>query len=91
MASFSDKIHNGPTILTTLKMVKTEVGQLSSTETTAEKDRNDRSVALAFDGFGIGRLPQPACVLCRQPISQPDTELLEALHTADAGGQLGTE
>src|SRR5262249_27898296 len=48
VATFSDKIHDGPTILASLKMVETEIGQFSPSETTAEQDSNDCTVSLTF-------------------------------------------
>jgi hypothetical protein len=35
MTTFSDQIHDGPTFFPTLKVVESEVGQLSPAETTA--------------------------------------------------------
>jgi hypothetical protein len=58
VATLSDKIDDGPAALAPLKVVKTKFGKFSSAETATEQDRNDRSVALALDGFGIGSLPQ---------------------------------
>src|SRR6516225_10325344 len=66
VATFSDEIHDRPTIFTTLKVVETEIGQFTSSETTAEEDRNDRAVSLAFEGFSIGRLPQCTRFFWRQ-------------------------
>jgi hypothetical protein len=34
--TFADKIHDGPTVLTTLKVAEIEVGQFSPSETTAQ-------------------------------------------------------
>jgi hypothetical protein len=53
----SDEVHDDPTVLTTLKMVETEVGQFSTPDTTAEQNSNNRSVSLTFKRFAVGRLP----------------------------------
>ena len=36
MTAFANEVHDGPTILATLKVVESEVGQLPSSKTTAE-------------------------------------------------------
>jgi hypothetical protein len=53
VASFSDKIHDGPTFLTTLKVVETEVSQFSSSNTTAQQDSNNRAVPFAFERLHV--------------------------------------
>jgi hypothetical protein len=57
VATFSQKVDNGPTFLTTLEMVETEVGQFAPSKTATEQHGNDCSVALSLERFGIGRLP----------------------------------
>jgi hypothetical protein len=64
----------------TFKVIETEVGQFSSSETTAEQDGNDRTVPLAFERRRVGRLPQRTRFLRRQPISPPDTKFLETFY-----------
>ena len=54
VTALSDEIDDRPTILAPLKMIETEVGQFTSTKTAAEQNGNDRSVALALEGFGSG-------------------------------------
>jgi len=91
VATLADKIDDRPAVFTSLEMVETEVGKLSSSETATEKDGNDRSVALALEAFGIGGLPQVTSFLCGQPISQPNAEFLNTFYAADAGGEFWTE
>jgi hypothetical protein len=57
MATLSDEIDDRPPIVARLKMLETEVRQLTSSKATTEQDGNDRSVALALERFGIRRLP----------------------------------
>src|SRR5262249_40211139 len=65
VTAFSNQIHDCPMILTTLKVIESEVGQLPPSKTTAEQDGNNRAVALAFERFSIGRSPQSARLTCR--------------------------
>ena len=60
MTAFSNEVYDCPMILTTLKVIKSEVGQLPSSKTTAEQDGDNRAVSLAFECFSIGRSPQGA-------------------------------
>jgi hypothetical protein len=57
VATFSHKVDNGPTFLTTLEMVETEGGQFSPSKTATKQHGDDCSVALSLERFGIGRLP----------------------------------
>ena len=57
LTALSNKVHDGPTVLSSLKVIEAQIGQFSSSKTTAEKDGNNCSVALALEGFSIGRLP----------------------------------
>jgi hypothetical protein len=91
VAALSDEIDDRPTILPPLKMVEAEVGQFTSSKTATKQDGNDRSVALALESFGIRRLPQLSSFFWRQPISQPNAELLDAFHPTDTGGMLWAE
>ena len=91
MATISDEIDNRPAILPPLKMIKAEVGEFTSAKTATEQDRNDRSVALALEAFGIGGLPQGPSFLGGQPISQPNAKLLEAFYPTDASRKFWAE
>jgi hypothetical protein len=91
VTALSDKIDDRPTILAPLKMIETEVGQFPSSEDATEQDSNDGSVALALQGFRIRGLPQVPSFLRGQPISQSNTEFLDASYASDAGGEFWTE
>jgi len=54
VTAYSNQIHNGPMILATLKVVESQVGQLSPSKPTAKQDRNNRTVALPSERFSIG-------------------------------------
>src|SRR5262249_50510451 len=88
VATLSDEIHDRPPILAPLKMIETEIGQFASPKTATQQDGNDRSVALALEGFGIRGLPQVPSFFCGQPISQPNAKSLDAFYAPDVGCQL---
>jgi hypothetical protein len=54
VTAFSNQIHDGPMILAALKVVESQVGQLSPSKPTAQQDRNNRTVALTFERFSVG-------------------------------------
>jgi len=58
MTAFSNEVYDCPVILTTLKVIESEVGQLSSSKTTAEQNGNNRAVSFTFERFSVGRSPQ---------------------------------
>ena len=65
MTAFSNEVHDGPMILATLKVIESEISQLPPSKTTTEQDGNNRAVALAFERFSVGRLPQSAGLTCQ--------------------------
>jgi hypothetical protein len=91
VSTFPDEIDNCPAILAPLEMVKAEIGQFTSAKTATEQDRNDRAVALSFEGCGIRGEPEIPCFFRRQPISQPKAQFLDAFYAPDAGRELGAE
>src|SRR5262245_23355253 len=54
VTAFSNQIHDGPMILATLKVVESQVSQLSPSKPTAQQDSNNCTVALTFERFSIG-------------------------------------
>jgi hypothetical protein len=91
VANFSNKIYDRPTIVPTLKVIETEVGEFSPSKTTPKKDGNNRTVSLAFKRLGIGTLPQRTRFIHGQPISKPDTECLDTLNTTDSSSKFRAE
>jgi hypothetical protein len=87
VATLSDEVDNRPTILASLKMVETEVGEFSSSKTATEQDGNDRTVSLAFERCRFGTLPQCVRFIHRQPVSKSGTEFLEALNATNTSSK----
>jgi hypothetical protein len=74
-----------------LEEVKRQFGELPTTQSAAQQNGEERSVALAFEGLDPGRLPKTASLLRRQPVSQPDAQFLRSFDTTNARGELGAE
>ena len=91
MSTLSDEIDDRPPVLSPLKVIETEVGQLSPSKTATEQNGNDRPVTLAFERFDIRGLPQVPSFLCGQQVSQPNAKFLDALYSTYAAGKFRTE
>ena len=46
MSSLADQVHHDPVIFPLLEITNVELGNLSATQTAAEQERQDRSIAL---------------------------------------------
>jgi hypothetical protein len=85
MPAFTHQIDNRPVFLSLLKMLKVQISQFPSAQAAAKQDRENGAVPLAFECVGIGRLPEPTRLVCREPVSKPHAEFLHTLHATDAG------
>jgi hypothetical protein len=86
-----DQIDDGPMVLSTLKVIEGKVRQLATSQTTTQQDCDDCTISLALERLGIGKLPESTSLICREPISQSHSELLQSLHATDAGGKFGAQ
>ena len=68
-----------------------EIGQLAAAQTTAQQGREHRAVPFAVERAGVRRLAKTAGLLRREPVSKPNAQFLDALHTPNAGSQFGAE
>ena len=59
-------------------------------EPASKQDGKDCAVSLALQRVRVRRLPEAASFFSCEPVSKR-TQLLDALHTSDTGGQLGAE
>src|SRR6516225_707859 len=91
VASFPDEVNNGPVVFAPLNMVKGQINEFFSTETTPKEYREDGSIPFSFHGVHIGKLPKESGFIHGQPISKPHAQFLCSLHSTDAGGQIRTE
>ena len=88
MGTLPDKVHNGPVILSPLKVVKRQSNQLTATQSTTQQYSQDGAIPLALESVRIGELPERTPFLCREPIPKPHSQLFCSFHTSDAGGKL---
>jgi hypothetical protein len=89
VTTLPDQVHNGPVIFASLEEVKRQFGELPTTQSAAQQNGEERSVALAFEGLDPGRLPKTTSLLCRQPIPKSDTEFFRSLDATYACGEFG--
>src|SRR6516164_7695982 len=89
--SFPDEVNNGPMVFVALNVVKCQVNEFFSPETTPKEYRKDGSVPFTLHGMRIGKLPKGSGFIHGQPISEPHAQFLCSLHSADAGGQIRAE
>lgn len=91
MPTLANKVHDGPVFLSLLYMPELQIGQFTATEPASKQNRKDCTVSLALQRIWVRRLPEAASFFSCKPISEPHTQLLDALHTFDTGCQLGAE
>jgi hypothetical protein len=63
MAAFSNQIHDGPVVFATLEEIKGQFRELPTTQSTAQQNGENCSIAFAFQRFGSRRLPQATSFL----------------------------
>jgi hypothetical protein len=76
-------------VFAALNVVKGQVNEFSSPETTAKEYRKDGSVPFTLHGVHIGKLPKGSGFVHGQPISEPHAQFLRSLHATDAGARSG--
>jgi len=91
VTSLAAQVNDRPMSLTLLQMIEGQCGHLVTPETTGKKDGQERSVALALEPVPVRSLPECGPLLGSQPVSQPDTQSLYALHTPDSRREVGAE
>jgi hypothetical protein len=65
MAALSNQVHNRPVVFAPLQQVNSQSDQLPTTQPTAQKNGQKRSVTLTFERLGSWRLPETASLLGR--------------------------
>jgi hypothetical protein len=91
MPALADKIDDGQVLFPLLEMPEIQMSQLASAEPASEQNGKHCAVSLALERIWGRRLPEAASFFSREPVSEPHTELLSSLYTADTGGQLRAE
>ena len=60
VSALTNKVHDGPMIFPTLNVVKHQISQLSTTQTTTKQHCQDSAIPLALKSVHVGKLPQRA-------------------------------
>jgi hypothetical protein len=87
MATLTHEVDKGPVIFAWLQNVKSQFGDFPTAQSTTQQNGEEGCITLTFEGSGSGRLPETASLLGRQPIAEPDAQLLWPLHPLNASGQ----
>ena len=87
VSSLADQVDNGPMIFTALNVNKIEIGELPTTQSAAQQNGQDRSVACPPQIPRIRKLPESPRLVLSQPISEANADLLGAFHATNASCQ----
>ena len=76
MSAFADQIHDGPVIVTALKMCEVQFCRLLPPQAAAKESREKGPIPLALECAGIGHLPECLRLIGCQPVAQTNAEVL---------------
>ena len=88
MTCFALQIDDGPVVFPLLYVPEVQVHRLVPPKSARKQDGQERPITFAFQHLRIGCVPEPFRLFWRQPIPEPDTDLLDALHAPNAGRQV---
>ena len=91
VATFANQINHGPVALAHLDVVQLQTDQFRPAKATTEQHGQHRIIALGAHRVSLRMLEHFRTLLRAQPIPGPESELLDSLHAANPGGQLGTQ
>ena len=91
MAALADQVYHCPVPLTHLDFIQLQAHKFRSAKTATKQQGQHRVVALRSHAIPTSTLEYFRTLLCAQPITGTAPELLDPFHSADAGGQLGTQ
>src|ERR1035437_936489 len=77
--------------LALLEVVDRQLGHFVTPKPTSKQEGQECSVTFALEPRNVRSLPERGSLFGRQPIAQPDAQLLYALHAPDSGRQVGAE
>lgn len=86
-----NEIDYRPVFFALLQVRELQIGQFAATQPTAKQYGKDGAVSLSFECVRWRRLPEATCLLCREPVSETHTQLLDAFHAPYPGSQFWTE
>src|SRR5713101_6284968 len=89
--TFANQINNGPVSLAHLDVVQLQTDQFRPAKATTEQHGQHRIIALGAHSVSPRMLEHFRTLLRAQPITGPESELLDSLDAANPRGQLGTQ
>jgi hypothetical protein len=89
VAGFAFQVDDGPAVFPLLDVAEIQVCRLLPPEAAGEEDRQERTVPFAFQKLRVRCIPEPLRLFRRQPIPEPDADLLDSLDASYACGQVG--
>ena len=91
MSAFADEVRNHPMLFSLLDVFDSEPGYLRSSEATAEENGDHGIVAFGTQAFSAERSEESLPLVSSQPISDPHTMVLYALHPPDSSRNVGAQ
>ena len=87
MSSFPNEVNYGPVVFAALNVVKGQINEFSSTEPTAQENRQDGSISFTLHTVHVRKLPQGASLIHGQPIPKPHAQFFCSFHATDASSE----
>ena len=91
VATFANQINHGPVSLAHLDVVQLQTDQFRPAKATTEQHGQHRIIAFGAHSVSPRILEHFRTLLRAQPITRPESELLDSLDATNPRGQLGTQ
>lgn len=72
-------------------MIQLQAHSFMPSQTACQQKCAEGRIALSFHALIVGSLPECVALLGRQPVAEPDAQLLNAFHASNAGRKVGAE
>jgi hypothetical protein len=91
VAALADQVYHRPVPLTHLDFIQLQAHKFRSTKTTTKQHGQHGAIALGAHAVTASMLEYLRTLLCAQPITGTESELLDSLDAANPSSQLGTQ
>jgi hypothetical protein len=91
MASLAHQIDDGPVFFPLLKMIQGQCHDFVSSQPTREHESQQSAVSFSIEPLLIRSLPKRLSLLCCQPVTKSNAQLLYALNSTNPRCQVGTQ
>jgi len=91
VTALADQIHHGPVPLTHLDLLQFQADQLGSAKATTKQHGQHGIVSLGTHVIATRMFQHFRTLFCAQPVTGPESELLDSLDAVNPGGQFGTQ